>query len=73
MIDELPIPITIDVYTENMLPARIHVDMTDEMNDLYDQYGESMNVNDFSIDLKFSKYNEIDTITVPEEVKQAVL
>lgn len=71
-IDEMMIPITIDVYTEDMLPARIHVDMTDEMNELYDEYGESTNVNDFTIDLKFSKYNEIDAITVPEEVIQAV-
>ena len=71
-VNELLIPVTIDVYKEIMLPARIHVDMTDEMNDFYDEIGESMNVNDFSIDIKFSDYNEVDTITVPEEIKMSI-
>lgn len=70
-ISELLIPVTIDVYKEQMLPARIHVDMTDEMNDFYDEIGESMNVNDFSIDIRFSDYNKVETITVPDEIKES--
>lgn len=72
-IDELMVPVTIDIYKELMLPARIHVDMTDEMNEFYDQIGESMNVNDFSINLQFQDYNQIETIVVPEEIKQATM
>lgn len=72
-IDEMMIPITIDVYKETMLPARIHVDMTDEMNDFYDEIKESMNVNDFSINLLFLNYNEVEPIVVPEEIKISVM
>ena len=72
-LDELLIPITVDIYTEDLLPARIFVDMTDEMNELYDEFDGAMNVNDFTIDLKFLDYNEIGLITVPEEVKQAAM
>lgn len=69
---ELGMPVTIDIYKEEMLPARIHIDMTDEMNEFYDQIKETMNVNDFAIDIRFSNYNEVDEITVPDEVKELV-
>lgn len=69
---ELLIPITIDIYKEEMLPARIFVDMTDEMNAFYDNIKESMNVNDFTIDIHFLNYNEVGEITVPDEVKESI-
>lgn len=69
---ELLIPITIDIYKEEMLPARIFVDMTDEMNAFYDIIKESMNVNDFTIDIHFLNYNEVGEITVPDEVKESI-
>lgn len=72
MFQELLIPITIDIYSEEFLPARIHVDMTDEMNDFYDEIGESMNVNDFSIDIHFLDYDKIDSIIVPDDVKEHI-
>lgn len=68
-IAELTIPITFDVYKEEVLPARIIVDMTDVMNDLYDDYEEVMEVNDFTVRLGFTGYNSVEEITVPEEVK----
>ncbi|MBO5460545.1 MAG: hypothetical protein J5983_01945 [Ruminococcus sp.] len=72
-VDELVIPVIFDVYKDELLPARIFVDMTDEMNVLYEEYGETMNVNDFTIDLKFLDYNQIEPIEVPEEVRKSVL
>lgn len=69
---ELLIPITIDIYKDEMLPARIYVDMTDEMNAFYDDIGESMNVNDFTVDILFLNYNQIDEIIVPDEVKKSI-
>lgn len=68
-IAELTIPLTFDVYKEEMLPARIIVDMTDVMNELYDEFNETMNVNDFTVELGFTEYNTVEEIVVPETVK----
>lgn len=68
---ELTIPVTIEVYKEEMLPARIIVDMTDVMNNLYDKYDEPTNVNDFTIELGYKGFNEVEEIQVPQEVKDA--
>ena len=70
-IAELKIPVTIDVYKEKMLPARVMIDMTDVMNDLYDQYDKSTNVNNFMIKLGYTGFNEVQKIEVPQDVKQA--
>ena len=60
----------IDIYKEEMLPARIIVDMTDVMNDLYDKYNKSTNVNDFTIKLSYTGFNQVEKIEVPQEVQQ---
>lgn len=67
----LKIPITIDIYQEEMLPARIFVDMTDEMNALFDSQDETTDVNDFTIQLEFGGYGEIKKIVVPKEIKNS--
>lgn len=69
-ISELTIPITFNVYKEELLPARIVVDMSSVMNSLYDKFDKTTNVNSYSIKLDFGKYGEIGSITVPEEVKE---
>lgn len=68
-ISELMIPITFNVYKDEMLPARIVVDMSNVMNSLYDEFDKTTNVNSYSIKLDFSRYGEVGPITVPEEVK----
>lgn len=70
-ITTLQIPVIIDVYTEDMLPARVIVDMTDVMNNLYDKYEKSTNVNDFTIELGYTGFNQVEEIKVPQEVQQA--
>jgi hypothetical protein len=66
---KLQIPITIDIYKEDLLPARIMIDMTDVMNDLYDQNDKSTNVNNFMIKLGYTGFNKVDKIEVPQAVK----
>ena len=68
---KLQIPVIIDVYKEEMLPARVIVDMTDVMNELYDEYGKSTNVNDFTIKLGYTGFDQVEKIEVPTEVLQA--
>lgn len=68
-VSQLEIPVILDVYEEEMLPARIHVDMTDVLNDLYDGLGESADVTHYVIQLSFTEYNTVEEIQVPEEVR----
>ena len=70
-IRELKIPVIFEIYKDEMLPARILVDMSDVLNELYESYGETSKVNLYSIDLKFTDFDQVDAIEVPEEVKEA--
>lgn len=71
-IRELQIPVIFDIYKDEMLPAKIVVDMSDVLNELYDSFGETTKVNLYSIELKFTDYNQVEEIQVPDEVKNAV-
>lgn len=70
---QLEIPVIFDIYHEEMLPARMIVDMTEVLNELYDTLGESTDVTHYVIVLSFMEYNQIDEITVPEEVKNCAV
>lgn len=65
----LQIPVIFDVYEEDLLPARMHVDMTDVLNELYDGLGESADVTHYVIQLSFTEYDTVEEITVPEEIQ----
>lgn len=65
---KLEIPVIFDVYQEEMLPARMLVDMTEVLNELYDSLGESADVTHYVIELSFTGYDEVKEIHVPEEV-----
>lgn len=68
---KLEIPVIFDVYQEEMLPARMIVDMTEVMNELYDSLGESADVTHYVIELSFTEYNSAGQIEVPQEIKNA--
>lgn len=70
-VKELDVPVIFDIYKEELLPARIIVDMSGVLNDLYDSYGETTKVNLYSIELVFTGYDQVDEITVPQEVQEA--
>lgn len=67
----LEIPLILDIYKEESLPARLIVDMTDVMNHLYESYDERTDVNDFTIELIFKGYDQTDAIVVPQAVMDA--
>ena len=71
-LDTLEIPVTIDIYKKEQLPARIIVDMTEVMDELYQSYGKTTNVNFYNIELVYQGYDDVKPIQVPESVKQAV-
>ncbi len=68
---EMDVPIILDIYKEELLPARIIVDMSGVLGELYDAYGETTEVNLYSIELVFTEYNQVEEIAVPQEVKDA--
>lgn len=69
LVADLKIPIIFDVYKEKMLPARMIVDMTEVLNQLFDQLGERTEVTHYEIKLQFQSYDEVGKIQVPEEIK----
>lgn len=69
VVARLKIPVIFDVYEEELLPARIRVDMTDVLNDLYDSLEESADVTHYVIQLSFTEYNTVEKIQVPEEIR----
>lgn len=71
-LDTLEIPVTVDIYKKEKLPARIIVDMTEIMDELYQSYGKTTNVNFYNIELVYQGYDDVKPIQVPESVKQAV-
>ncbi|MBC5687685.1 hypothetical protein H8S37_01880 [Mediterraneibacter sp. NSJ-55] len=70
-VENMKIPVIFDVYKEEMLPARMIVDMKEAVENLYDSYGEGKNVSDFTIELIFRDYGKVPQIQVPQEVKEA--
>ena len=70
-VENMKIPVIFDVYKEEMLPARMIVDMKEALENLYDSYGEGKNVSDFTIELIFRDYGKVPQIQVPQEVKEA--
>ena len=70
-VKELEVPVIFDIYIDEMLPARIIVDMSGVLNELYDSYGETTKVNLYSIELVFTDYDQTEKITVPQEVRDA--
>ncbi|MCG4531226.1 hypothetical protein L0P74_09685 [Mediterraneibacter faecis] len=70
-IRNLKIPVIFDIYKEELLPAKIVVDMSDVMGDLYKSYGETTKVNLYSIVLQFTDYNKVDEIHVPDEIQNS--
>lgn len=68
---KLDIPVIFDVYKEEMLPAKMVVDMSEILNELYDSYGETTKVNLYSIELVFTDYDQVEMVEVPQSVKDA--
>ncbi|WP_258318260.1 hypothetical protein, partial [Escherichia coli] len=64
-LDTLEIPVPVDIYKKEKLPARIIVDMTEIMDELYQSYGKSSNVNFYNIELVYQGYDDVKPIQVP--------
>lgn len=65
---DLKIPLIIDIYSEQKLPARLIVDMSYVMNELYKKYDKTTKVNVFKIELLFDSFDDVGQIVVPPEV-----
>lgn len=70
-IENMEIPVIFDVYKKDMLPARMIVDMKEAVDELYASCGQGENVKDFTIELVFREYGEVEEIQVPVGVKEA--
>lgn len=69
---DIEIPCEIDVYKDSILPARIHLDMTDVGEKLYgDTLAAAGSISDYYLEATYEEYNKTDKIKVPKEAKNA--
>lgn len=66
------IPVLIYIYKDSELPAKIYVDMTDVLDNIYKEMDENTTVSNFTISIEYDNYNSIEPILVPEEVKKEI-
>lgn len=70
---ESKIPCTIDIYKENILPARVHIDMAGVMGKLLEDSAEVPDSIEYYVEMIYKDYGKIKDIKVPKEVEEAAV
>lgn len=63
---EMVFPCTICIYQESILPARLYFDMADTFGAMLEEQG--VTVSECYVDMTFLEYDNVEPITVPEDV-----
>ena len=66
-IEKLEVPVIINIYKENLLPAKIFIDMTDVLNEEYKKMDEEVTVGKFTIRMEYYDFDKVESIEIPEE------
>ena len=69
-LDEVTIPCTMEIYEEDLLPAKISFDMKSAMADMAEESG--LEINEFYMDVTYVEFDSVDEIKVPKNVIEAV-
>lgn len=69
-LDEVAIPCTMEIYEEDLLPAKISFDMKSAMADMAEESG--LEINEFYMDVTYVEFDSVDEIKVPKDVIEAV-
>lgn len=68
---EAKIPCTVEIYKDDILPARINMDLQDILVTVMGEEGEDIEVSDFYIEITYVEYDKVKEIEVPDEAKDA--
>lgn len=68
MLSDMKVPCTIAIYEEELLPAKISLDMKSAMKDLAEESG--VEISEFYLDIVYMEFDSVDEIKVPEDVKE---
>ena len=71
-INKSSFPVVVDIYKETKLPARIYIDMTDVLNEIYGELDDTLTVSKYVLKIEYRDYNKVGEIKVPQEVKDKV-
>lgn len=71
-ISDIKVPCTMYIYRENILPARVTVDMSDVLGTLAGAEEAGVDISEFSIEITYLEFDCVDEIKVPEEALAAV-
>lgn len=69
-LDEVTIPCTMEIYEEDLLPAKISFDMKSAMADMAEESG--LEINEFYMDVTYVEFDGVGEIKVPKDVIEAV-
>lgn len=66
---DMVFPVTIDIYRDGILPARIYFDLTDTFEPMLEDSG--VTASDCYVEMTFMEYDSVDEIVVPDEALSA--
>lgn len=69
LIEKMEIPCTIDIYDDDILPAKMTLDMKDTLKSMYEDEEENIEISAYSITIEYKEFNNVDKIEVPDEAK----
>ena len=69
-LDEVTIPCTMEIYEEDLLPAKISFDMKSAMADMAEESG--LEINEFYMNVTYVEFDGVGEIKVPKDVIEAV-
>lgn len=67
VLERMQLPCEIAVYKEEMLPARVYIDLKDSAAELIGS--DENEINEYYLDLTILEYNTAEKVQVPEEVR----
>ena len=70
-ISDIKVPCTMYIYREDILPARVTVDMSDVLGTLAGAEEAGVDISEFSIEITYLEFDSVDEIKVPEEALAA--
>lgn len=70
---DVQIPCTIDVYKDEILPARIYIDLKDVVAKLTGDSESGALAENYYVEMTYMEYNKVKEIMVPDEVKSSAV
>lgn len=72
-LEKLVIPCTISIYSDDILPAKLTLDIADTLQGIMGEDAAGVEVEKYNIELTYKEFNKVEKIKVPKEAKGAAV